>query len=141
MTYEWASNPQKLQRAIGDEGVNASEEVVKARYNEIAGKLPEGEKVDMSLIFDPEVPKVPEPVEASVEVVEAPVEVIEPPVAVEAPVEVPVETPVEVPTVEAADPKVEGDSPVLPEPSVELPVSSDQSLSESPSVSADDVSL
>ena len=37
--YLWALNPQKLQRAIGKKGVNATEAEIKAEYIKIGGKL------------------------------------------------------------------------------------------------------
>jgi len=35
--YAWAQNSAKLQRALGELGPDASEEVIKARYIEMAG--------------------------------------------------------------------------------------------------------
>ncbi len=39
MIYPWAQNRAKLERAIGELGPDATEEVLKARYIEMAGKV------------------------------------------------------------------------------------------------------
>jgi hypothetical protein len=39
MKYAWAQNRLKLERALGELGPEASEEAIKARYVEMAGKV------------------------------------------------------------------------------------------------------
>jgi hypothetical protein len=44
MTYDWAENAIKLQRAIADSGKDAAEKEIKARYVQLAGVVREVEE-------------------------------------------------------------------------------------------------
>lgn len=46
MKYAWAVNPQKMERAIAQAGVGASEETIKELYIKFAGKLSNDTTID-----------------------------------------------------------------------------------------------
>lgn len=54
-TYPWAENRAKLERAIGELGTDASEEAIKARYIEMAGRVLNAEGEHEEVVVQPEI--------------------------------------------------------------------------------------